>query len=46
LSDQELDEGKTRLQAIVAMLVGLIKSNSPDRLHEDSVEYTASPQGK
>src|SRR5437660_9429034 len=32
LSGQELDEGKTCLKSIVSMLVGLIRSNSPDRL--------------
>jgi hypothetical protein len=24
---------------IISLLVGLIRSNSPDRLHDDSVEY-------
>src|SRR5262245_15944096 len=30
--------GKERLREIVSMLVGLIRSNSPDRLHEDVQE--------
>jgi four helix bundle protein len=39
LTEAELDEGKTRLKAIVSMLVGLIKSNDPSRLHEEHTEY-------
>jgi hypothetical protein len=39
LSEAELDDGKTLLKDIVSLLVGLIRSNSPDRLHEDAVEY-------
>ena len=39
ISEQELEEGKTILKNIVSMLVGLIRSNSPDRLHEEAVEY-------
>ncbi len=39
LSQEELDEGKTLLKDIVSLLVGLIRSNSPDRLHEDTVKY-------
>ena len=39
VTDVQLDEGKTKLQKVVSMLVGLIRSNSPDRLHEDAVEY-------
>ena len=45
LSGQELDEGKTCLKSIVSMLVGLIRSNSPDRLHEDSPEYRTEATG-
>ena len=41
LSDAELDEGKTLLKDIVCLLVGLIRSNSPDRMHEDAIEYRA-----
>jgi four helix bundle protein len=32
-------EGKEILAPIVAMLVGLIKSNSPDRVYDEGVEY-------
>lgn len=39
LNEAELDAGKTRLKAIVSMLVGLIKSNSNDRLYEEPVPY-------
>jgi four helix bundle protein len=39
VSEQELDEGKARLKSIVSMQVGLIRSNSPDRLHEELIEY-------
>jgi four helix bundle protein len=39
LSEVELDAGKSILKDIVSLLVGLIRSNSPDRLHEDEVEY-------
>ena len=39
LSEVELDAGKPLLKDIVSLLVGLIRSNSPDRLHEEAVEY-------
>jgi len=39
LSETELDEGKSLLKDIVSLLVGLIRSNSPDRLHEETIEY-------
>ena len=39
ISAAELDEGKTCLRQLVSMLVGLIKSTSPDRLHEDPTKY-------
>lgn len=39
ISEQELEEGKTILSGIVSMLIGLIRSNSPDRLHEEPVDY-------
>src|SRR5262245_37402678 len=39
LGEAELDEGKTKLKAIVSMLVGLIRSNDPSRLHEEHAEY-------
>ena len=35
LNKDEIFEGKAILAQIVSMLVGLIKSNSSDRLHED-----------
>ena len=41
LSESELDQGKTLLKDIVSLLVGLIRSNSPDRLHDQAVEYRA-----
>jgi four helix bundle protein len=39
LSEVELDAGKTLLRDIVSLLIGLIRSNSPDRLREEAVEY-------
>lgn len=39
VSETELDQGKILLKDIVSLLVGLIRSNSPDRLHEESAEY-------
>src|SRR5205809_22322 len=39
LSEVELDQGKTVLKDVVSLLVGLIRSNSPDRLHEEAGEY-------
>ena len=41
LSEPELEEGKGLLKDIVCLLVGLIRSNSPDRLHEEPTEYRA-----
>jgi four helix bundle protein len=38
LSEPELDQGKTLLKDVVSLLVGLIRSNSPDRLHEEPVQ--------
>jgi four helix bundle protein len=43
ISETELDAGKTLLKEIVALLVGLIRSNSPNRLHEDEIEYRVQP---
>ena len=37
--ETEIVPRKEILQNVVSMLVGLIKSNSPDRLHEESAEY-------
>jgi hypothetical protein len=39
LVEAELEEGKGLLKDIVCLLVGLIRSNSPDRLHEEPTEY-------
>jgi len=39
LSEVELDAGKALLKDIVSLLIGLIRSNSPDRLYEEAVEY-------
>ncbi|MBX3745563.1 MAG: four helix bundle protein [Verrucomicrobiae bacterium] len=39
LSEAEVDEGKALLRDIVCLLVGLIRSNSPDRMHENHAEY-------
>ena len=41
ISDHELFSGKTLLKEVVSMLVGLIKSNSADRVYEPNVEYKA-----
>jgi len=41
ISEPELEEGKTILKDVISLLVGLIRSNSPDRMHEDVVEYRA-----
>src|SRR5437588_7119903 len=41
LVDTEVVTGKETLRSIVSMIVGLIRSNSSDRLHEDHVEYRA-----
>jgi len=39
INEQELDEGKSLLKDIVSLLVGLIRNNSGERLHEDPVPY-------
>jgi four helix bundle protein len=39
LEGGEIVEGKEMLQQVVSMLVGLIKSNSATRLHENALEY-------
>ena len=39
LTAPEVDPGKTHLVEIVAMLVGLIRSNSEQRLHEETTPY-------
>jgi len=47
LSAAELDEGKTILSGVVALLVGLIKSKSPDRftMREEGTEYRVGSDG-
>jgi four helix bundle protein len=44
ISDAELDQGESLLKDIVSLLVGPIRSNSPDRFHEDSAEYRVGGQ--
>jgi four helix bundle protein len=39
IDSQELKQGKEMLEKTVSMLVGLIRSNSADRLHEKPVSY-------
>ena len=39
VSKDELNTSKQSLEKIVSMLVGLIRSNSTDRLHEEPVAY-------
>jgi len=39
ISKTELQVNKESLEKIVSMLVGLIRSNSTDRLHEEPVAY-------
>jgi hypothetical protein len=41
LNEEELNEGKSLLKDIVSLLVGLIRSNSVERLHEGPVPYRA-----
>ena len=45
INEREFDEGKSLLKDIVSLLVGLIRSNSGERLHEDVVPYRADTQG-
>jgi four helix bundle protein len=39
ISESELEQGKALLKDVVSLLVGLIRSNSPGRLHEEPIEY-------
>ncbi len=39
LMDKDIETGKAHLIEIVNMLVGLIRSNSETRLHEDEIPY-------
>jgi len=42
---ENADSGKSMLVKIVSMLVGLIRSTSPGRVHEDSMHYcTGRPE--
>ncbi len=43
IEQEQADSGKRSLVPIVSMLVGLIRSNSPSRVHEDSVNYDTRP---
>lgn len=46
IGDPESEQGKEQLAHIVSMLVGLIRSNSTDRLHEEPPEYRVGPTRK
>ena len=39
LTEKQIRAGKEILEGIVSMLVGLIRSNSSDRVHESSMPY-------
>jgi four helix bundle protein len=39
IEQKESENGKAMLEKIISMLVGLIRSNSTDRLHESPVSY-------
>ena len=42
----QVEHGKELLHRIVSTLVGLIRSNSPDRLHEEPGRYRVEGEGK
>jgi four helix bundle protein len=44
LTEKEIETGKSQLIDIVNMLVGLIRSNSETRLHEDEIPYKVAEQ--
>ena len=44
ISEEELYNGKSLLKEVVSMLVGLIKSNSTNRVYEPSIEYNAADE--
>ena len=44
IPQEEIRHGKEVLEGIVAMLVGLIRSNSSDRIHEVEAQYEAVPE--
>jgi hypothetical protein len=39
LLESDISRGKEILCTVVSMLVGLVRSNSPDRLHEAEEKY-------
>jgi four helix bundle protein len=43
ISATEVVEGKSKLRDAVCLLVGLIRSNSPTRLHEQPAQYQCAP---
>ena len=45
VTEAQLNEGKALLSEIVGLLVGLIKSKSPDRFREEAVEYRMDGDG-
>jgi four helix bundle protein len=45
LNETELDEGKSLLSSVVGLVIGLIKSRSPDRFGEEPVEYRLTGGG-
>ena len=42
IAQGDADSGKLILIGIVSMLVGLIRSTSPSRMHEESAEYSVN----
>lgn len=46
LSEAEVHEGKALLKSVVSLVVGLIRSNSPVRVHEDGVRYGGEEAGE
>jgi four helix bundle protein len=44
LTEKDIESGKSQLIDIVNMLVGLIRSNSETRLHEDEIPYKVAEQ--
>jgi|SRR5688572_25625553 len=44
LTEKQIEVGKAQLIEIVNMLIGLIRSNSESRLHEDEVPYKIAEQ--
>ena len=46
LSTTEVVEGKSNLRDVVCLLVGLIRSNSPTRLHQQPADYLTAPKSQ